>query len=351
MQTSRDVESVRTTHSDPEPTRPASRCRDVAKVEPARHEPQFFSEIRGNLLGRRVVFGMNRVHDEAARGPIGLEIHSRHESVAEEERKAVIAELALLGRRVDLDAVTEAEQPFRAGPFPDEGVEGRDQRAGLDTAGQPVARVEINGSLPTLDADGKEVAGLDELGNAGLGVDGLETKIVPEAALARNPESADRMLQQCALRLLRRWRRRFQDLGREHPFGEVVDAFEAAPTGRRDLPRPEQPFERPLSVAPAPPRAPALGAALELAGAQRTAGFDLAPHRGDEIALLPFEPGKSPVDAFPPGRSLHPPAEQGMQVDPDERGLVTPVLKEPPAFPTVRGVIDERALVGPEPRE
>ena len=79
-------------------------------------------------------------------------------------------------------------------------------------------------------------------------------------------------------------------MGRQHPFGEVVDPLEgAAPGGRGNDAGKEQPFDRELAVVPAPPGTPTRAAVGKLGGRQRAAVRDLAQHLVDIGGLLAAE--------------------------------------------------------------
>ena len=78
----------------------------------------------------------SRCDDQPPGRAVGLEVDAGDDAIAEEERQAVIAELALLGRRVDLDAVAEVEQALGARALPDDRIERRQERPRLDAAGQ-----------------------------------------------------------------------------------------------------------------------------------------------------------------------------------------------------------------------
>ena len=221
---------------------------------------------------------MEPLHEEAPRRPVGLEVDARDDRLAEQERQHVIAVLALVGRRVDLDAVAEAEQPLGALAIPHQRVEGRDQRPRLDPPRPAGGGLEVGCAAPALDLDRQQRALLDELGEPVARLRHPEPEIVAQVALGRDAERPGRDAEQPALRLGFIRRRRADDRRREHALGQVVDALEAAPRRRRDEAGPEQPFERVLAVAPAPPGA-APGAALrELAGAERSARLDLRQH-------------------------------------------------------------------------
>ena len=70
------------------------------------------------------------------------------EPVAEQEGKDVIAVLALVGRRVNLDPVVEVEEPQRAGTLPDERIERREKRPRGDAAGPAGVAVKIGEAGP-----------------------------------------------------------------------------------------------------------------------------------------------------------------------------------------------------------
>ena len=77
-------------------------------------------------------------------------------------------------------------------------------------------------------------------------------------------QGARRDPQQLALRLLA-GRRLFEGGLGQHPLGQAVDPLEGpAPGGGGQVADPEQGFQRPLALAPAPPAAGALGAQAEL---------------------------------------------------------------------------------------
>ena len=86
----------------------------------------------------------------------------RDEAIAQEEWQDVIAVRPLLRRRVDLDAIAEAEQPLGAGALPDKRIERREQRPCPDPAGSRGVAVEI-GAAPAVDRDRDQQAILDQL--------------------------------------------------------------------------------------------------------------------------------------------------------------------------------------------
>ena len=84
------------------------------------------------------------------------------EPVAEQEWQDIVAVLALLGRRVDLDPVVEVEEPQRAGALPDERIERRQKRPRGDAARPAGVAVKIGEAGPAGNLDRLENARLDE---------------------------------------------------------------------------------------------------------------------------------------------------------------------------------------------
>src|SRR5262249_29977010 len=129
---------------------------------------------------------------------------------------------------------------------------------------------------------------------------------------------------------------------------QIVDALEARPAlGGCDSSGPEQPFERRLGVAPAPPAAmPAL--AVEIRGGERAALYYLAIDTLDVVGIIAAEPGYSLVDTLAARRPLHAPAHQRPGLDRQERCLVRPVFEEQP-LPALGRAVDQRERIGAEP--
>ena len=122
----------------------------------ARWTPHFDSSCpsNGSLTGhdtgdalkfpREVMGDVTRVHaglrERANRGKgSGPAVESCHERLADQNGHDVAPVLALGGWRVDLDAVPEAEQSLGAVPLPQQGVERRQDRPGIDSVGGPAA--------------------------------------------------------------------------------------------------------------------------------------------------------------------------------------------------------------------
>ncbi len=121
--------------------------------------------------------------------------------------------------------------------------------------------------------------------------------------------------------------RRAEDRVGQHPLGEVVDPLEAAPGQGRDLAGPEEPFEGSLAVAPTPPGRLGPAPVREFAGADRSSFRDLPADPVDEIRPLPPEPRDAAVDPLAARGPSHAPAQERVQVEMDQGGLVAPVLE------------------------
>ena len=77
---------------------------------------------------------MRRQHEQAPTLAIGLKVDAGDDTVALQEWKDVAAPATLLARDEDLEAVFEAEQALAALARPDELIERRDERSGLEAA-------------------------------------------------------------------------------------------------------------------------------------------------------------------------------------------------------------------------
>ncbi len=89
------------------------RDRHRLQAQPVRHHVQLGGQLRRGLLGR-VSLSVGRLHAQHARLAVGLQVHARHQPVAEQERQHVVAVHALGRGHVDLEPVAEAEQVLRA---------------------------------------------------------------------------------------------------------------------------------------------------------------------------------------------------------------------------------------------
>ena len=202
---------------------------------------------------------------QPTRGAIGLEVDPADELVAEQERQHVVAVDPLRRRRVDLDAVVEAEQRRRPLAAPDDRVERRQQRPRRDPprlAGV-VREVGLRWPSPSTCTATRSTL-LLQLGDERLARRvGLAVVVgeVLERGHAEVPGGLARAAP-CAPRA-RGSPARSSDAGGQAQLRELVDPGEvAAPPAGRHLPGAEQVLERQLAVVPVPPgtlRADALG--------------------------------------------------------------------------------------------
>src|SRR5262245_6142028 len=123
------------------------------------------------------------------------------------------------------------------------------------------------------------------------------------------------------------------------------------PRRRRKFTGPKQPFERALAVRPPPPATIALVLVRQLAGLQRSAVADLAPHLADQLLALAAEDGERLVDALAAPGARHPPAQLRLQGYRHEGGLVAPVLKQRAFASGVSQSPQILEVVGAEARE
>ena len=139
--------------------------------------------------------------EQPSRLAVGLQVEPSNEPVAEQERKDVIAVLALVGRRVNLDPVVEVEEPQRAGTLPDERIERRQKRPRGDAAGPQGVAVKIGEMGPAGNLDRLENARLDERLDRLSRVVRAETKIIAQVLRRGEPKRLSRALDEGALRM------------------------------------------------------------------------------------------------------------------------------------------------------
>ena len=184
---------------------------DGAQPEPAREQVELVTQAGVDGAPIHVRFVVSGDDAQLAGLAVGLEVHARDEIVAQQERQHVVAVDALVRRRVDLDAVVKIEQALQPVAKPDQRIERRQQGASLDARRHPRAGCQVRGALPAFDLHRHEVAGLDQLGDACLGVRRPEPEVVAQVALGRDTERHARDAQQFALRVRDRGRRRVDD--------------------------------------------------------------------------------------------------------------------------------------------
>ena len=290
---------------------------------------------------------MRRDHAQHARLAVVFEVDAGDEPLAEQERQHVVAVHAFGRRGVDFEPEIEVEELAGARAFPDQRVERRQQRAGLDPARDARARQKVARSAKVRHADSLQFAGIDEFGDARARVGEVEAKVIAQVAFGRDAERARGDADQLALGIGLGGCGSVQHCRREDAFREVVDALETLAPGGRDLAAPKERLEADLHVAPAPPGAGAAGA-LEAAGRQRPAPLDLVAQPFEERPFLARDlrdvlPGADP--APPP---LHPPTQQRLVGQRQQRRFVSPVLEEGAVAP-VRRALQQARVVRAEP--
>ena len=120
---------------------------------------------------------------------VGLQVEPGDEPVAEQEGKDIVAVLALIGRRVDLDPVVEVKEPQRAGPLPDERIERREKRPRREAARPAGVAMKIGEMRPARNLDRLENTRLEERINRLSRVVGYETEKNKNLDRLRTPAS------------------------------------------------------------------------------------------------------------------------------------------------------------------
>ena len=231
----------------------------------------------------------------------------------------------------------------------------------------PRLRPEVHLLRQPVDPDGRQLPGPDELGDARLRLRGGEVEVLAQLPLRGDAVRAGRDPDQLALGVILARGRRGQHARREDALGEVVAPREVAPRRRRHGARAEEPLERDLRVLPVPHpaafglrSAPWLAVWAGLPGGDRAALGDHRQHRLDQARPLlgqaghaldhgPRRPdgrvqgrppvrrrpgGGRPAVPDPAGRGLHPPSQQRVRPQRQQRRLVPPVLEQlAPAAP------------------
>ena len=199
--------------------------------------------------------------------------------------------------------------------------------------------------VPPLDACGQQPTFLHQFGQQRLARRVLLPVVVGEVVHRPHPVVACGEHEQFLARLGLRGHRPGEDVRRDDPLGEVVDASEVARTASgRDLPAPEEVLERDLAVVPVPPRALLADALLEVAGRQGTVVGHPLQHLLD-VTGAPFTQLEVPAPLVVAG---HVPAVQVVVLGGHVGGLVHPVLEQ---LAVGGRVGDERTWVWAEPGE
>src|SRR5947209_8268524 len=91
--------------------------------QPVGHQAQLVAQRTGDLSLLDTVLDVHGVGEKPAIGAIGLQVDTSDKAVAKQKGQYVVAVIALVQRRVDLDAIEEVENPVRAAALPDQRIE------------------------------------------------------------------------------------------------------------------------------------------------------------------------------------------------------------------------------------
>src|ERR1700744_4081848 len=192
--------------------------------------------------------------------------------------------------------------------------------------------MEISEMGPTRDLDRLQGARLDKRLDRLPRLGRAKAEIVAQVLGRADAKRLGRAFDEGAMRFVLVRRRQGKNFGRDDPLRQIVDALEAAaPSRRRDVARPEEPFERLLGVAPLPPT----GAAtffLEVRGGARTLIADALEKALRLRAALAREQPQTLPTGLATIRTGHSPAQQGVQRQRQERRLMGPIFKQPPSL-------------------
>ena len=209
--------------------------------------------------------------------------------------------------------------------------------------------MQIGWPLPALHPHRRQVARLDQLRQPRTGLRHRHAEIVAQVALGRDTHGPGGDRQQGAVGVFLARRRRIDDGGRQYPFGQIVDPLEAAPGLGGDQPGPEKPFQRPLAVAPFPPAGLALGSVGEIAADGRPVLLDPAQHAVDIVRPLTPEP-RQPAPELAVPRPRHPPAQQRLHRQRQQRRLMPPIFEQR-WFLAPGRLLQQSLRIGPQPRK
>ena len=310
-----------------------SRALDPLQPEPPGHQRELLASRRASPAARRARGGL--CGPSGRPRAVGLEVDARDQRLAEQEGQDVVAVHALWRRGVDLDPVAEAEQALGRGRVPDQRVErgeqglrpdaaraagGGERKAGSGAsprprpAESPASTSSAIARLASSPGGGNSRAGRRRSRRRGAGGD-------PESARWASASAGVGSV---------------QDRPRDHPLGQVVDPLEVAPGGG---------VIRPARTA------------IRAHAWRRLHSHQpgrLGPCSSSDAAIGPWSPtARGPASAraaraeprIAPARrasrAVHPPAQQGVQRERQQRGLVAPVFEEP-----ARRVLARRGRAG-----
>lgn len=292
------------------------------------------------------------MHRQALARPLGAQVDTADQAAVVQERQDVVAVHAPFLRRVDLQAIAEIEQALGPRALPDQRIERRKQGAGRHPPRYPWLTEGIGRLAPTFHPHRQKLAGLHQFGEARTTLRRAQPVVVAQVFFGGHAESRGGHAQQFALGVVFRRFGAGQQFRREHPFRQIVEPLETAPPGHRHLTRGEQPFQRMFFRAPVPPRTGPLLPRAQAAGTQRALFAHRLQHLADQWLLLPAETRQLLVDALAVGGLAHPPAQQWIVCQRQQRGFMAPVFEQLAVTANTPGrLVEQRHRIGTETGE
>ena len=304
----------------------------AAQPQPAGHQRQLPPPEPPPPRPGRARLQMRGLDPQHRGGPVGFQIHACRDGLALQERQDIVAVLALVRRGVDLQRMrapnsrsVRSRRQIRLSNGDSSAARRRAAATSRRTPGRPACPSPpraLGSSSPasTSSASRACVAGT------------RHAEVVAKVAAVATPRARAAIDQQRPMGVGLGGRRRRQDGGGQHPFGEVVDPLEAAPGPGGDLAGPEQPFERLLAVGPVPPAGLARPV-REIAAGQRARPLDLAPDGVDIARRVARRSGRARSRSRRPLRRAIRQRNSGCISTGMKRGLMAPVFEQagPPA--------------------
>src|SRR5271154_3594601 len=201
---------------------------DLFEIQPCGDRVELVHQRFGDCGWADAGFAVRSADEEGARSAIGFQINARDQTIAQQERQNVVAELAIRRWRVDFDAVVEAEDSFGARTIPDQRVEGREQGARVDFARRARIARDVGRGLPTFDCDREQISRLDQFLDARASGADAEAEVIAEIFFSADTESVGGDSHERSVSVFGRRCRQGEDADRNYALGEIVNALEAA---------------------------------------------------------------------------------------------------------------------------